>query len=279
MASPGKSTALFTFTAMSTSLPCSTLAALNARVTNCSATVSLANCERDRDRGPSGVSAVAVDDDLPGPQLGAVVGVDRDQGLVLLLGDRRRRSRADARRVPGQGDRDRRGEPRLPLRDDLQRHRPAPDERHLGLDDLDRERGLLGHGDGERVDRPGPERDVVLPEDQLDDLTRTRRGRRPSGRPACPRPWPGSRRPGRRPRPRRGRGSSSCWRPSCRPRTSPRREGPRRPTSRSPPKSARVALTRIAWRFPFGTATAIGRRPARDRLVGRAQRELRRRPG
>ena len=51
--------------------------------------------------------------------------------------------------------------------DDLQVHRPAADDRHLRLDDLDRERGLLGHGHGERVDRPGPERDVVLAEDQL----------------------------------------------------------------------------------------------------------------
>ena len=55
-ASPGKSTALFTLRIRSVSFPCSTLAAVNPRVRNFSATVSLAYCEETVTR-PVGVSA------------------------------------------------------------------------------------------------------------------------------------------------------------------------------------------------------------------------------
>ena len=61
-------------------------------------------------------------------------------------------ARADARRVPGEIDRDRRLEARLADRADLQPHRAAPDQRHLGLDDLDRVRAFLGHGHRQAID-------------------------------------------------------------------------------------------------------------------------------
>ena len=57
--------------------------------------------------------------------------------------------------------------PGLRRRHHLQVHRAAAHDRHLRLDDRDRERRLMGDGDGQRFDRPRPERHVVLTEHQL----------------------------------------------------------------------------------------------------------------
>jgi len=91
----------------------------------------------------------------PGLEIGGVAGIERDQRVVLPLGiviepddpmPGGFQSRATSIGALKSG---------LPLGDHLEVHRAPPDKRDLGLDDLDRERGFLGHDHGETDPRPG----------------------------------------------------------------------------------------------------------------------------
>ena len=81
--------------------------------------------------GARGGAGRAVDDDLPVSQLGAAVGVDGDEGLVLAFGDRHAAGRAHAGRNPGQADGDGGLEVVLTVGDDLQVHRAVANQRRL----------------------------------------------------------------------------------------------------------------------------------------------------
>ena len=263
---------------MSISLPCSTLAAWNVRLDErLRRSVRLASCDETDDRPGRRRLDDAVDDDLPGPQLGAAVGVDRDDGLVLPLGDRRRRptsrrpagSRAAQTAIGAL-------KPSLRCATTFRPIDPPRTSGHLGLDDLDRERGLLGHGDRQAVDRPGPERDVVLPEDELGRLSANSEGTSSFGSTGLPVDAASEPASGASALAVNRTGTVAGWRPSRRPR-SPRPAGSLRPRCSGRRRSRpRPALTRIAWRFPRGTATAIGPGPALERLVGDAHGQLRR---